>query len=85
MRYVCIKRVYFQDVYDIDEISGNYKGLVINASHSATSKDTFSSTIVIRKKKLHYEIYRCEFVLKNYSICAQTIGVKNDGKTPIKF
>ena len=71
---------FFQSVYGIDEISRDYEGLVINASHSATTKHNFSSTIAIRSKEMHYEVYRCEFVLGDYSICAQTIHVGNNGK-----
>ena len=74
-----IQCTYLQDVYGIDEISIDYKGFVISANHSRI-KGNFSSTIVFRHKEMRFGVYRCEFVLKDYSICAKTILIENNGK-----
>ena len=73
----------FQEVYNIDEISEAYAASVINTSHSVIQEGNFSSALVIHTKDIPYEEYRCEFVLKDYSICAKTIRLDNTGEFPL--
>ena len=61
----------FQEVYKIDEISNNYKGNVIDVGHSTPEHDQLVSTIHLNFENQQH-IYRCEFVLKDYSICFST-------------
>ena len=52
----------------------------INASHSVIQEGNFSSALVIHTKDIPYEECRCEFVLKDNSVCAKTIRLDNSGE-----
>ena len=66
----------FKATHGIDHISDAYAAQIVNTSHSVTPDDNFVSAIVIDATEMHYEEYRCEFVLKDYSVCAKTVRVQ---------
>ena len=64
----------FQEIYKIDEISKDYKENVISVVHTTPGEGQIMSAIHLNFDKQRH-IYRCEFVLKDYSICFSTFSV----------
>ena len=62
-----------QEPYSINEISHDYKALVINESHSVEKNGTMTSNLAIFTNVLPYKDFRYEFVLRDYSVCAMII------------
>ena len=73
--HICSAYAYIicQETYNINEISHDYKTLVINESHSVEKNGIITSTLAIFANVLPYKEFRCEFVLRDYSICAMII------------
>ena len=61
--------IIFQDLYQIDEVASEYQALIIAVNHSFVNETSFVSVIRLRVEEIKKKIYRCEFVLKDYSIC----------------
>ena len=71
--------LHFQDLYQIDEVASQYQELISAVNHSFVSDKIFVSEIRLRVKEIEKKKYRCEFVLKDYSICDSVTKISMKG------
>ena len=73
----CVMSLYLlQSIYNIDEISQEYTQMIAREEHDTIPSDSVHSTLEIVLTEMNYEEFRCEFVLRDYSICSKTTRVQ---------
>ena len=74
------RSINYQDLYQIDEVASEYQALIIAANHSFVNKTGFVSEIRLRVREIKQKKFRCEFVLKDYSICDSITKISLKGE-----
>ena len=76
--------VLLQTIYNIDKISQEYTQVIAGEEHDSTPSESVHTTLEIVLSEINYDEFRCEFVLRDYSICSKTTRIQRAGEILFK-